>query len=200
MEQHEQSESQSTQTPPPAGSSFEPGAGESTLNRGAADLSNDAAQASRDEVLASCEKELVEMKDRYLRTVAEMDNMRKRLEREKQEFLKFSSESILKDMIPVLDSLDKAIPTEAEQTAANVSAYKEGIQMVQKQLLQQLAKHGLEPVLSVEQPFDPNVHQAIQRIESGDVSQETVATEFAKGYILHGRLLRPAMVSVKVPS
>jgi len=146
-------------------------------------------------------KELAEMKDRLLRTVAEMDNMRKRLEREKAEFIKFSSESILKDMIPVLDSFDKALPTQSPQSGAtDAGSFRDGMMMVHKQLLIALAKHGLEPVEAIGKTFDPNFHQAIQRIESGDVTQETVATEFMKGYALHGRLVRPAMVSVQVPA
>jgi molecular chaperone GrpE len=71
--------------------------------------------------------------------------------------------------------------------------------MVHRQFITALSKHGLEPVESVGKPFDPNFHQAIQRIESSDVTDEIVATEFMKGYALHGRLVRPAMVSVKVP-
>lgn len=143
-------------------------------------------------------QEVAEYKDRYLRTVAEMDNMRKRLEREKADFIKFSNESILKDMIPVLDSLDKAVPAEVSADAAAAS-YMEGVLMVRKQFLQMLSKHGLEAVESIEKPFDPNFHQAIQRIESKEVTTEIVAAEYAKGYALNGRLIRPAMVSVKVP-
>ena len=153
---------------------------------------------SRDSELDRLAQELADTKDRYLRTVAEMDNMRKRLEREKADFIKFSNESILKDMIPVLDSMDKAVPDEQGLDPA-VKSYREGVLMVQRQFLQTLAKHGLEPVESSDKPFDPNFHQAIQRIESGDVTVETVAAEFAKGYVLNGRLIRPSMVSVKVP-
>lgn len=153
---------------------------------------------SKDSEQERLTQELADMKDRYLRTVAEMDNMRKRLEREKSEFLKFANESILKDMIPVLDSLDKAVPNEQGLDPA-VKSYRDGVLMVQKQLLQMLAKHGLEPVESTDKPFDPNFHQAIQRIESSEVTAETVAAEFAKGYVLNGRLIRPSMVSVKVP-
>ena len=143
-------------------------------------------------------QELAEMKDRLLRNVAEMDNMRKRLEREKSDFIKFSTESILKEMIPVLDSFDKALPT-SSSLSGEVAKFQEGMTMVYKLFLAALAKHGLEPVEAVGKLFDPNFHQAIQRIESGDVTEEIVATEFMKGYALHGRLLRPAMVSVKVP-
>lgn len=181
---------------------------DSARTRSADDHSADGAETtgnpqatveeSRDGDVERLTQELSEMKDRYLRTVAEMDNMRKRLEREKADFIKFSNESILKDMIPVLDSLDKAIPAESPNPA--VAGYLEGVLMVRKQFLQMLNKHGLEAVESVEKPFDPNVHQAIQRIESSDVTAETVAAEYAKGYLLNGRLIRPAMVSVKVPS
>jgi molecular chaperone GrpE len=143
-------------------------------------------------------QELAEMKDRLLRNVAEMDNMRKRLEREKSDFIKFSTESILKEMIPVLDSFDKALPT-SPSPSGEVAKFQEGLTMVHKLFLAALAKHGLEPVEAVGKLFDPNFHQAIQRIESGDVTEETVDTEFMKGYALHGRLVRPAMVSVKVP-
>ena len=143
-------------------------------------------------------QELAEMKDRLLRNVAEMDNMRKRLEREKSDFIKFSTESILKEMIPVLDSFDKALPTSPSQSG-EVAKFQEGMTMVHKQFLAALAKHGLEPVEAIGKVFDPNFHQAIQRIESGDVTEEIVATEFMKGYALHGRLVRPTMVSVKVP-
>ena len=145
-------------------------------------------------------QELAEMKDRLLRNVAEMDNMRKRLEREKADFIKFSTESILKDMIPVLDSFDKALPASSGSSDSKETAsFREGMTMVHKQFLAALAKHGLEPVEAVGKTFDPNYHQAIQRIESAAVTEETVATEFMKGYALHGRLVRAAMVSVNVP-
>ena len=101
-------------------------------------------------------------------------------------------------MIPVLDSFDKALPT-SSSLSGEVAKFQEGMTMVYKLFLAALAKHGLEPVEAVGKLFDPNFHQAIQRIESGDVTEEIVATEFMKGYALHGRLLRPAMVSVKVP-
>jgi molecular chaperone GrpE len=145
-------------------------------------------------------QELAEMKDRLLRNVAEMDNMRKRLEREKADFIKYSSESILKDMIPVLDTFDKALSASSTHSeSADTASFREGMTMVHKMFLSALAKHGLEPVEAIGKTFDPNFHQAIQRIESADVTEEIVATEFMRGYALHGRLVRPSMVSVKVP-
>lgn len=161
---------------------------------------NKATEYASGEDVEKLSQELAETKDRLLRTVAEMDNMRKRLEREKADFIKFSTESLLKDMIPVLDSFDKAVPAQSQNSEkADAASFRDGMLMVHKLLLTALAKHGLEPVEAVGKNFDPNFHQAIQRIESGDVTQEIVATEFMKGYALHGRLIRPAMVSVKVP-
>jgi len=161
---------------------------------------NQATESASGKDIEQLSHELAEMKDRLLRNVAEMDNMRKRLEREKADFIKFSLESMLKDMIPVLDSFDKALSTSSSHSdSGDVASFHEGMTMVQRQFLGALAKHGLEPVEAVGKPFDPNFHQAIQRIESGDVTDEIVATEFMKGYALHGRLVRPAMVSVKVP-
>jgi molecular chaperone GrpE len=185
-------------TKSPADSVVSASAEETFANAESTDTPPQSVEKSSDQEVERLTLELSEMKERYLRTVAEMDNMRKRLEREKSDFLKYSSEVIMKDMIPVLDSLDKAIPADAKGTAS-VTAYREGILIVQKQFLQALAKHGLEPVEAVDKPFDPNLHQAIQRLESSEIEAETVATEFAKGYTLHGRLVRPSMVSVRVP-
>ena len=140
------------------------------------------------------------MKDRLLRNVAELDTMRKRLDRENADFIKYSSESILKDMIPVLDTFDKALSASSTHSeSADTASFREGMTMVHKMFLSALAKHGLEPVEAIGKTFDPNFHQAIQRIESSDVTEEIVATEFMRGYALHGRLVRPSMVSVKVP-
>jgi molecular chaperone GrpE len=150
------------------------------------------------------QQEVADLKDRYLRVMAEMDNMRRRTERERAELVKFGLENVFRDFLPVIDSLELALP---EGDAAPVggapsssSSYYDGMLMVKKQLLETLKRHGLEPVAARGVPFDPNLHQAIQRVESPDVSVETVGDEYARGYLLNGRLLRPAMVSVLTPS
>jgi molecular chaperone GrpE len=148
--------------------------------------------------LSRLQKEVVELKDRLVRNMAEMDNMKKRMERERIDIGKFANETLMKDLIPVLDSFDKAVESNASLDLAS-NGLKEGVVMVHKQLLQTLSKHGLVSVESVGKVFDPNLHQAIQRLESQEVKNDTVASEFAKGYTLSGRLVRPAMVSVKVP-
>lgn len=134
--------------------------------------------------------------DRFLRNLAEMDNMRRRQERERQDLLKYASEKLLQDLLPVLDSFEKA------SSAGGVDAGNaviEGIRMVHKQLVTVLENNGLKPVAATGKPFDPNFHQAIQKVEVDDVEQETVKDEFQRGYLLNGRLIRPSMVSVLVP-
>ena len=149
--------------------------------------------------LDALQKELVENKDRHLRALAEMENFRRRMEREKADLLRYASENVMRDLMPVLDSFDKAIDSipQADQSAA--TNLIQGMQMVHRQLMDALAKHGLEPIKSPGAPFDPNFHQAIQKVESKEVAVETVQQEFAKGYLINGRLLRAAMVSVAVP-
>lgn len=188
-----------TNQPPVAGANGRANEEASTSHEAVASP-NQATDTESGKDVEQISQELAEMKERLLRNVAEMDNMRKRLEREKADFIKFSMESVLKDMIPVLDSFDKALSASSSHSESGDSkSFHEGMTMVHRQFLTALSKHGLEPVESVGKPFDPNFHQAIQRIESSDVTDETVATEFMKGYALHGRLVRPAMVSVKVP-
>jgi molecular chaperone GrpE len=149
--------------------------------------------------------ELAEFKDRYVRLMAEVENMRRRMEREKAELAKFVFEGFFKDLLPTLDSLEKALPEEVvpasrSQGGDSHNAYLEGMAMVKRQLLDVLRRHGLEAVRAQGAEFDPNLHQAIQRIESSDVEKDTVKDEYALGYTLHGRLLRAAMVSVLTPA
>lgn len=147
------------------------------------------------------ERDLAEAKekaDRYLRTVADLENIRRRLEKEKVEAMKFGGESILRDLLTVLDGFDKAFSSAKTNESAD-QAFLSGFSLVHKQLQDTLAKHGLEAINAAGTEFDPNIHQAIQRIEDATTLSDTVFEEFAKGYKFHGRLLRPAMVSVKVP-
>lgn len=147
------------------------------------------------------QKSLVEeYKDKHIRAIAEMDNMRKRMERERTELLKYGHEGVLKSLLPVLDGFDRAVSLQANETDTEAKKILDGMVMVHKQLTDALEKFGLVSIPSLNQPFDPNLHQAVRRIESDDVELDTIVEEFAKGYTLHDRLLRPAMVSVAVPA
>ena len=173
---------------------------------GQSEPQNISGQPSAEGEVARLTAELAEARDKFLRAMAESDNIRRRADREKQDLIKYSLESVFKDFLPVLDTLERALPDDDNAgdrknggAKGPDSGYLEGMVMVKRQLLDVFKRHGLEGITSAGAPFDPNLHQAIQRVESGDVTTETVGSEFAKGYLLNGRLLRPAMVSVLVP-
>lgn len=145
-------------------------------------------------LLEEKDQEIRQLKDRVLRLAAEMDNVRKRLEREKSEGICFANESLLREFLPVLDNLDRAI--EHSEKEANFQTLLEGVRMTQKGFIDALNKFGCTPFESAGKTFDPNLHEALMQQESPDYPDKTVIQEFQKGYTLHDRLLRPAMVVV----
>lgn len=134
-----------------------------------------------------------ELKNRYLRTLADFDNLRKRTEREKADFARYATSGVLKDMLPVLDNFDRAL----EHSQADDEFHK-GVELIYKQLYDVLKKHGLKPIDEVGVHFDPNIHEAVVREEDASVPSHTVTAILQKGYFLHDRLLRPALVKVAV--
>ena len=140
-------------------------------------------------------------RDRLLRTAAEAENTKKRLQADYQRQLKFSNEGILEGMIPVLDSLEAAIKSVAEQdeasdTSPTFTTFNEGVQLVHKQLLDALKIHGLTPIEAVGETFDPNQHEALLVTASDDVPEGKIIEEFRRGYMLHTRVLRASQVVV----
>lgn len=160
---------------------------------------NGQDKETSEEYIAKLSEELDESKDKYLRAMAEMDNLRKRLARERSDLLKYGAESLLRDILPVLDSFEKACENADAKNSSGGNQYLQGMQLVQKQLVDVLERHGLKVVKAADQEFDPNIHQAIQKIDSDEVNVEKVQQEYSRGYMYHDRLLRPAMVSVAVP-
>ena len=132
--------------------------------------------------------------DQMLRTIAEFDNSRKRAEREKEESLKYALESFVKELIPTIDSIERAIQSTKE--SQDVDALVEGVEMIYKGLLSTLEKRGVTPIDAVNEPFDPMQHEAVMHVESEDVPENNVIEEWQKGYMLHNRVIRPSMVSV----
>jgi molecular chaperone GrpE len=149
--------------------------------------------------LKKAQEEVKTIHDQYLRTLADMDNLRKRTQREKEELGKFANENILRDILPVIDNLERALE-HAEQAHSN-EGLLEGVQMTLAQFCQVLKKFGVAPLESLGQPFDPALHQAIGQIETADCPSNSVAQEMQKGYVLNERLLRPSMVMIaKAPA
>jgi molecular chaperone GrpE len=132
--------------------------------------------------------------DQMLRTIAEFDNSRKRAEREKEESLKYALESFVKELIPTIDSIERAIQSTKE--SQDVDALAEGVKMIYQGLLSALEKRGVTPIEAVNEPFDPMQHEAVMHVESEEVPENNVIEEWQKGYMLHNRVIRPSMVSV----
>lgn len=136
--------------------------------------------------------------DLYMRSQAEIENVRKRFQKEKRDLAKFANDTIIKQLIPVGDNLENAIAHATDKNA--LDALREGIDLTLKGFLDTLEKNGVEHVEALDKPFDPNFHQAVSEVENDAVEPGTVVNELQKGYTLNKRLLRPAMVVVSKKS
>lgn len=164
---------------------------EETTENSENDVETEVPPSKEDELQA----ELDEMSDRYLRLQAEMANIRRRNQREKEDVLRFRSQSLAKELLPSLDNIERALSIEVDTEAGN--NLKKGIEMVYDSLLQGFSKEGIEVVDPLGESFDPNFHEAYTQVPAneGQGSNE-VAQVFEKGYKLHDRVLRAAKVSV----
>jgi molecular chaperone GrpE len=137
-------------------------------------------------------QELQESEDRLMRLRADFDNFRRRTRQEKEELSAVVLQGILADLLPLLDNFERAL---AVETSAE-EAFKEGMSMVYNQFVASLQKNGLEPIKAVGEKFDPNFHQAVMRVEDAGQEDDTIIEELQKGYMAHGRVIRPSMVKV----
>lgn len=154
----------------------------------ATETSEEAANASDD--LRAQNRVL---QDRVLRTLADFENFRKRSEREKQDFFKYALNNTIKDILPVLDNFDRAL-----EHAEEGDEFHKGVLLIYKQLFDVLQRNGLKVIDEANVHFDPNIHEAVVREEDESVPNHTVVAILQKGYFLHDRLLRPALVKVAV--
>ena len=134
--------------------------------------------------------------DRLLRTTADFDNFKKRAAREKQDAIKYATESLLQKIIPVLDNFEMALAAAQNNTTADLKSVRDGVAMIHSQLKNTLTDAGLEEVDATGKPFDPNLHEAVSQQESDTVAEGQVLQQLRKGYKLRERLLRPATVVV----
>jgi molecular chaperone GrpE len=144
--------------------------------------------------IAELRRELAEQQDRVLRALAETENVRRRVERTADERVKYANEAVLRDLLPILDNFDRALA--AARTGGGAAGVVEGVELIQRELLRVLERHGLTRYSAVGQPFDPSRHEAIAQVPSTDAAAGTVVTETAPGYLLNGRVLRAALVAV----
>jgi len=152
--------------------------------------------AKLEEQIKAAEEEAKNHYDKLLRVMAEFENFKKRMEREKSEHQQYSNEKVLGDMLPVLDDFDRVLEHIPKDHSSDVDNLAHGMELVQKNMLTALAKHGLHEIEALGAPFDPNVHEAVSTAAAEDVESDTVIEVHRKGYMLGDRLLRAAMVTV----
>ena len=177
--------------PKPGAADTAPGANGSTDGHDpAAAAATDGGASDVERALAAARAELADLKDRWVRERADLENYKRRATREKQDALRFGSENLLKDLLPVIDNLHRALAH--AKTDDPIAA---GVQMVLKGFDEVFERHGVKVVPARGTPFDPARHEAISHVES-EAPPNTVIDEHQRGYVLHDRLLRPALVTV----
>jgi len=134
-----------------------------------------------------------DIQSRYLRLAAEFENYKKRAQKDQEEYTKYANERLLKELLPVLDNLQRALQ---HARSDNRDGLLQGVELTCKQYLEALSRFGVKPIPSVGLPFDPAVHQAVAKVPTKKQAPNTIVDEYEKGYYLHDRVLRPAMVTV----
>jgi molecular chaperone GrpE len=165
----------------------------SELEPSAESVAADTAKANAE--LAKLTADLEESRQTLLRRQADFDNYRKRIEKERFEDAKRATARLVEGLIPVIDGFEHALAAHREAEYEN---YRKGFELIYKQLLDHLTKLGVERLDPVGKPFDPHLHQAVDRAETKDHDDGTILQVFQPGYVFHGRVLRPAMVRVAV--
>jgi molecular chaperone GrpE len=155
----------------------------------------DPQQQQQDETqpdpLEELRRERDALQDRLLRTAAEFDNYRKRMDRERRDLADYTAGEAIKDLLPIIDNLERAL-----QAAAQDDPLRKGVELIHKQMLEMLRKRGVTPIEALGADFDPNVHEAVTHEESDQHREGEVMEELQRGYKVGDRLLRPAMVKV----
>ena len=137
--------------------------------------------------------EKAELQERLLRARAEFENARRRWDRERLDYLQFAAMDMMRDLLPILDDFERALQVETADRE-----YAKGVELIYQRMAETLGKLGLEPIVTAGHPFDPNLHQAVERVETEDAEDQAILGVFQRGYNFKGKLLRPAMVRVAV--
>ena len=160
---------------------------------GGADAVATEAAATEPDPLAELRREKDALQDRLLRTAAEFDNYRKRIERERRDQADNAAASAIEDLLPIIDNLERALQT---PVGTDAEGYRKGVELVQQQMMELLRRRGVKPIQAVGADFDPRFHEAVVHEASADHREGEVMEELRRGYTLGERLLRPAMVKV----
>lgn len=176
------------QEPEPVDSAQTASSGDSAAGDGQAEAN--ALQAELD----AAKEQAEQFRQRWLRAQADFDNFRRRTRQEKEDMLKYASMGLIEQLLPVVDNFERAIA--ASESSRDFDALFKGLEMIYKQLIQVLEQEGLKPIEAVGQPFNPEYHQAVMRVQSEEHGEGIVVDELQKGYMLKEKVLRPSMVSV----
>lgn len=147
--------------------------------------------------LEQLQKAVEELKEKFLRAAAELDNVRKRAERDKEEFYQYALSDLLRDILPIIDNFERAL--KSAEASTDGQTFREGVELIYRMLLNLIRKYGVKPIELKDNRFDPNLHHALASEESDEVSEPLIKEELQKGYLIHNRLLRPTMVKVIIP-
>ena len=160
----------------------------------------DSLEQARED-LKKAKEEVAEWHDRFLRKAAEFENFRKRAEKDKAESLMLTKSSLILEFLPVADACERALSSmeSIKDASGGLDQYREGVELLYKQLLDTFGRAGVVPIESEGQPFDPHLHEALSRKEDPGCEQDMVAQELRRGYLFKDKLLRPAQVIVAVP-
>ncbi|OGW57681.1 MAG: nucleotide exchange factor GrpE, partial [Nitrospirae bacterium RBG_16_43_8] len=139
------------------------------------------------------EEELRQEKDRYLRLYAEFDNYKKRIARDKEELIKYGNESLVYELLPVIDNLEMAMKHSSNAASAGLA---QGVEITLKEFLRVIDKFGLSPIETSGKMFDPSLHHAMTQVERDDIDENMIVEEFRKGYMFSEKVLRPSLVAV----
>ena len=172
--------------------SAETGGAEAGATESAGGSSTESGQLAAE--LTEKDREIAELNDKYLRTLAESDNIRKRVRQQSEETVRLQRENLIRDLLPIVDNLERAV--QAAQGAADSRVIVDGVELVLRSLMDLLKTHGVVPLSVVGQPFDPNRHEAVDQVESAEHPPNTVVSEFHRGYLIGDRMLRTARVAV----
>jgi len=142
--------------------------------------------------LLDAKNELTEQKDKFARLQAETDNFRKRLSREKEEFSQYANERLFKELLPIFDNFERAL----EDPSNEIKSLKEGLEMILKQFSSFLEKEKVEPIEAIGKKFDPMIHEVLTNEESSELEENTIISQFVKGYTINNRVIRPSQVVI----
>lgn len=156
--------------------------------------SEEAKRHDLEKELEKMTKEAAENYDKYLRVAAELENYKKRAARDKSDAINYGNETLIRDILPIVDSLERAL--DHTSNSNDFDSFVEGLKLIYDKLLSTLEKNGVEKIDAVGKDFDPNFHEAVLQVQSAELNDNKVVEKYENGYLLNGRLLRPVKVSV----